>query len=157
MKLISHRGNINGINKKLENTLEYIENAINNGFDCEIDIWKIENELYLGHDGPENICNIDFLNKYCNKLWIHCKNIDALVYLTSFKIEMSLCSIFNCFYHKDDLYTFTSKGYIWGNIDSPINENIICVLPEKYESKLDFNKIKCLGICSDVINVFVVM
>ena len=33
MRLISHRGNIEGSNPDLENTTPYIESAINSGFD----------------------------------------------------------------------------------------------------------------------------
>ena len=41
MKIISHRGNLNGPNKNLENRLDTIEKAIQLGFDVEVDIWLI--------------------------------------------------------------------------------------------------------------------
>ena len=47
MKLISHRGNINGPNKTEENSPEHILNAINNGYDVEIDVWFIDDKWYL--------------------------------------------------------------------------------------------------------------
>ena len=37
MRLIAHRGNINGRNKKRENEIEYILEALNLGYDVEID------------------------------------------------------------------------------------------------------------------------
>ena len=52
MKLISHRGYINGPNKTEENSPEHILNAINNGYDVEIDVWFIDDKWYLGHDNP---------------------------------------------------------------------------------------------------------
>ena len=52
MLLISHRGNISGIDKQSENKPDYILNALNIGYDVEIDIWHYKNELYLGHDEP---------------------------------------------------------------------------------------------------------
>jgi len=55
MKLISHRGNINGTNPIEENRPKYIENAISMGFDVEIDIrYDIKTStLWLGHDEPQ--------------------------------------------------------------------------------------------------------
>ena len=38
MIFISHRGNLNGKNKKLENTPKYIIEAIKKGYHVEIDI-----------------------------------------------------------------------------------------------------------------------
>ena len=55
MKFIAHRGNIDGPNFEEENQLEYIERAIEKGFDAEIDIWYLPqaDQLYLGHDKPQ--------------------------------------------------------------------------------------------------------
>ena len=53
MILISHRGNINGPKKELENNPIYIQNAIDLGYQVEIDIWKIEDDFFLGHEAPE--------------------------------------------------------------------------------------------------------
>ena len=50
MILISHRGNINGIIKEVENHPSYIQSALDSKYHCEIDIWKTGDQLYLGHD-----------------------------------------------------------------------------------------------------------
>ena len=42
MKLIAHRGNVNGPDPLTENTPEKIESAITAGYDVEIDIWYDE-------------------------------------------------------------------------------------------------------------------
>ena len=52
MKLISHRGNINGKHEKFENFPSYIDTAIDQGYDVEIDLWKDSDGFYLGHDEP---------------------------------------------------------------------------------------------------------
>ena len=52
MKLIAHRGNINGINPQRENTIDYIEEAIELGYDVEIDLNLHKGGFYLGHDKP---------------------------------------------------------------------------------------------------------
>ena len=39
MIFISHRGNLNGKKKKLENKPVYIKDAIKKGFNVEVDVW----------------------------------------------------------------------------------------------------------------------
>lgn len=133
MIIISHRGNLDGPRPELENREETIISTISEGFDCEIDVWKINDLLYLGHDGPDRETSLAFLTKYRPSLWIHCKNLEAL---------LALKDIFNCFFHDKDVYTLTSKGFIWGNINSPTTENVICVMPPG-------NPGVCLGVCTD--------
>ena len=50
MILISHRGNIYKKIQKLENNPDYIDSALNQGFDVEIDIRFLDNKYWLGHD-----------------------------------------------------------------------------------------------------------
>lgn len=133
MLIIAHRGNLNGPNRATENKEETIAAALAAGFDCEIDVWKVNDILWLGHDGPETETSIAFLEKHESKLWVHCKNLDALI---------ALKDRFNCFFHDKDTYTLTSKGFIWGNIGSPTTEKVICVMPPG-----DIGT--CLGVCTD--------
>ena len=53
MKLISHRGNINGRIENYENNPDYIDDTIRLGYDVEVDVWMIEGVLFLGHDEPQ--------------------------------------------------------------------------------------------------------
>jgi len=53
MKIIAHRGNLTGPNPLRENSIDYIEEAISEGFDVEIDLWVEDNQCHLGHDGPQ--------------------------------------------------------------------------------------------------------
>lgn len=139
MKLISHRGNIIGKNTFFENTPSYIINAINLGFDVEIDVWVIDNSIALGHDGPEAYIDISFLRKYKNRLWIHAKNFESLILL---KDE------FNTFFHTNEKYILTSHNFIWTYPSKTYDKNTIAVLPELFSCK----KIShCVGICSDFI------
>ena len=50
MKIISHRGNIRGSIPEKENRPSYIDCALGNGYDVEIDINTVDGELWLGHD-----------------------------------------------------------------------------------------------------------
>ena len=50
MKFIAHRGNLSGKNLDLENNPKYIDAAINQNYDVEIDLRCNGNDLFLGHD-----------------------------------------------------------------------------------------------------------
>ena len=78
MIYIAHRGNLAGPNSDDENKPEYLLKAINAGFYVETDLWLINSELFLGHHHPQYKINIDFLVDIKDKLYCHCKNIDAL-------------------------------------------------------------------------------
>ena len=145
MILISHRGNINGRNELRENSIEYISEALNSGFDVEIDVWYKDGEWFLGHNGPENYVVLDFLKN--DKLWCHAKNIEAL--------NRMLKNNINCFWHQEDDVTLTSNGYIWTYPGKELTEKSIVVMPEKYLEKwwkYDFKDLS--GICSDHIGSY---
>ena len=48
MIIISHRGNINGPEPQKENLPDYIDFALENGLDVEVDLWWNKG-IYLGH------------------------------------------------------------------------------------------------------------
>jgi hypothetical protein len=141
MKLISHRGNLTGPNPEKENSIPYIQEALNKGFDVEIDIWVIDDKIYLGHDKPQYLIEEIWLYLHKRHLWIHCKNINAIYYFTS-KLKL-----FNYFWHENDTLTLTSKGYIWAYPGKQSIKNSIAVMPEIYHDDTS----QCLGICSDYI------
>jgi hypothetical protein len=107
MKIIAHRGNLEGPNINTENTVSQILLAIERGFDAEIDLWVENGKFFLGHDLPTYEISIDFLKNNQSYLWIHCKNLEAIVFLKKF-LPTS-----NFFWHQSDDFALTSKGYIW--------------------------------------------
>lgn len=141
MILIAHRGNHCGSNYLRENSVSYIEEAIKLGYEVEIDIWVKNDEIWLGHDYAKYPCSINFLKKNSKKLWIHCKNLEALFYLNQ---EKNL----NVFFHDIDDATLTSHGYIWTYPSKPLMPNSICVMPEL---GVKGNIKECYGICSNFI------
>lgn len=148
MKIIAHRGNLSGSNPLRENSIDYIEEAISEGFDAEIDLWVEDDQCYLGHDNPQYFVTMEWLEKYKDVLWIHCKNREALEKMSSASVE------FNYFYHECDRYTLTSKGIGWVLVGQiPFSKSII-VLPEsinyydKYEGTYD-RIMSTMGICTD--------
>ena len=143
MILISHRGNLNGPNEERENSLDYIDEAIKAGYEVEIDLWSREGKLYLGHDAPQYLVSIEWLESRLTKLWIHCKNIEALELLHWFKNMKHL----NYFWHETDTVTLTSRGYIWAYPGKQPIIDSIAVMPELRGDVIQ----QCLGICSDYI------
>jgi hypothetical protein len=120
MILIAHRGNTHGRNKERENKPDYIDEALALGFDVELDVWIKDEQLFLGHDGPETRIDVIFLRERESKLWCHAKNLEALEYL----LEHG----FHTFSHDVDEYTITSKGYIWAHPKSRFSSKTICVM-----------------------------
>ena len=142
MKIISHRGNIRGPVSDKENRPSYIDCAIGNGYDVEIDVRLIEGELWLGHDEPQYKIDHNWLDKRRDYLWLHCKNIEALLYFKESGYEM------NYFWHQEDDFTLTSQGYIWTYPGKDINKNSIVVMPERVNNSIP-DKIIPYGVCTD--------
>ncbi len=141
MYLIAHRGNLNG-KSDWENQPNYIEEAIQEGFDVEIDVWYVDGILYLGHDEPQYKIKPSFLRN--NKLWCHAKNSEALMYMSKTSTHY--------FWHEEDDFTITSKGIIWQYPSDEYLDSSIFLMPENFDD-LDLEKLKNVkGICSDFIS-----
>ena len=141
MKLIAHRGNLFGPYPTRENEPQYILEALRSGYDCEIDVRYINDEYYLGHDGPTYKIELQFLLSNSNKLWIHCKNFEAFDKLIQIK-EL------NIFWHQNDEYTLTSHGYIWSYPNMITSKQCIILMPEWH----NFVYGDGYGICSDYVD-----
>ncbi|MEK6883118.1 MAG: hypothetical protein AABY22_26065 [Nanoarchaeota archaeon] len=129
--LISHRANLDGRIIEKENNPDYIKSAIEY-FHVEIDVWNINNNWFLGHDKPQYKIGEIFLQN--DKFYCHAKNLDAFnKMLDNKKIH--------CFWHQNDDYALTSKGFIWTYPKKQICEKSIIV-----SNKLVRD---CYGICTD--------
>lgn len=148
MKIISHRGNLTGPNPLRENSIDYIEEAINEGFDVEVDLRHQDNHFYLGHDDPQYYVPMSWLVKWKDKLWIHCKDLESLDKISSSEID------FHYFWHENDRYTLTSKGIGWVLVGQFPFKNSIVVLPESINYYDSYNGVydrilNTKGICTD--------
>ena len=143
--LISHRGNLNGKQPHRENHPSYIDEALNLGYDCEIDFWYHEDKFWLGHDTPQYEIELQWVVDRLHKLWIHCKDLKTLEKLKQLENQGFE---FNYLFHNTDDGTITSKGFLWIYPGKQPIENSIAVLPEEWNDDLT----KCLGICSDSID-----
>jgi hypothetical protein len=139
MKLISHRGNINGKIIEAENRPDYIDDTIRLGYDVEIDLWVVDGKIYLGHDSFQYEINDEWLNERIDKLWIHCKNVESLNWIKNTSLHY--------FWHENDTLTLTSKNYIWVYPGKQSIVGSIAVMPEIFNDDVS----SCLGVCSDFI------
>jgi hypothetical protein len=137
MKIISHRGNLNGRNPELENNPDYILSAISAGYEVEIDVWYVDGILKLGHDFPQYPVSISWIKQF--PLWCHAKNTEAFQFLLNEKIH--------CFWHERDKFTLTSCGIPWCYPGNWIYNGITVIFND---SLIDFKIPQfILGICVD--------
>ena len=151
MILISHRGNIDSIIIKRENTQSYIQDAIDLGYDVEIDVWYVDflvhksSPFWLGHDEPQCEVEVDWLLDRKDKLWVHCKNFEALTKLVETELRV--------FYHKEEEYTIISDKHIWAHNLKSIDDK--CIIPLLSKNELEnWKQVKVHGICSDYIGLW---
>jgi len=145
---ISNRGNLKGCNKFKENTPEYIQNAINLGYDCVVDVSVLEGILYFNQTNNHlYIIDWQFIINNRKYLWLRCKNRETLNYLVGFSYLRLILNNIVFTYNKEKLKICE---YIW----SPkyeINEYLIdtiIVMPEMNKWKTHS---EALGVCSDYI------
>jgi len=135
IKVISHRGNLNGPSKK-ENHPNQIGLILDLDLDCEIDVRYKGGEFFLGHDIPEYKVEAKWLLQ--EGLWCHAKN--------GYTLQVLLDIGAHCFFHQSDDHTLTSRGYIWTYPQRPVTKNsvIVNLSPLWYKSKGN-----CYGVCTD--------
>lgn len=135
MKIISHRGNLNGPSLS-ENNPDHIRDCLLNKIECEIDVWSINDRFYLGHDYAKYPVDVDFLK--LDGLWCHCKNLDALKKLLELNVH--------CFWHQNDDFTLTSRSFIWTFPNKPVEKKSIIVDNDLNWKDKNYN---CYGVCTD--------
>jgi len=148
MRFISHRGNLYGSDPFLENRPRYIQEALNKGFDVEIDVryFPKYNEWFLGHDKAQYKVSRDWLRSF-KQFWIHAKNLEALVALQTDWRETDP----PYFWHENDTVSVVSNGTLWTYPNKRLMSGwSIAVLPEKTDYKTE-DMSECFGICSDYI------
>ena len=140
MRWILHRGNNIGPNS-VENDPMKIYDLLMDGYEIEIDLWYKDNKFFLGHDNAQHPIHEYFLDN--SGLWIHCKDAETLEYMNTNKKHL------HYFYHTNEDYILTSKGYIWCFVGKPALENSVIVMPEKGKYNWSILEKKNCIICSD--------
>lgn len=148
MKIISHRGNYNGIYPERENKPSYIDTTLSMGYDVEVDIRFIDNKFYLGHDTPDTIITKEWIVNRKENIWFHCKDLYSA---QEFK-RMNFGIKYFC--HSSDDFVLTSTNHIWvHNLDLNLDETCIIPLIDK-ESIENYNSNNLIyAICTDFIDI----
>lgn len=146
---IAHRGNTNGRFESWENEPTYIDLAIKKGFEVEIDVWCKDGIIWLGHDEPM-YGGLDgrWFRDRLTKLWIHCKNLEALLFFKTLRMGSYP---YNYFWHQKDDFALTSQGYIWTYPGKQLSIESIAVMPEMLEN---WSIEGAAGVCSDYIEKY---
>lgn len=149
MKVISHRGNLEGPNPERENEPEYINEAMEKIGWVEIDLWVSINKdtlhptLYLGHDYPLHRIHSEFIKTKGDRLYVHCKNFNALEFCRNYNMGC------NYFFHDKDTYTLVSNGEIWMYPSfGQFNRQTIMAIPERIKQPPEYFK-GIGGVCTD--------
>lgn len=139
MKIISHRGNLSGRKIDRENHPSYIKEAVDAGYDVEVDLWYEDGKFILGHDEPQYEVEVSFLHEL--PLWCHAKNLWAAENLRREGLHY--------FWHDKDLMTLTSRGIPWCNLNVFVDGGISVKLESPSGITLRSCCSKILGVCTD--------
>jgi hypothetical protein len=139
--LISHRGNITSMQPDRENSIKYIEEAIEQGFNVMVDIWVIgKTNLALGYNRPQHQVTLEFLKQ--NNIICNARSINTLNILIDNNVH--------CFYDTNEGISMTSGGLIWTTSDHSVVPRSIYFLPERCLVNVgEAAHIVCAGVCSD--------
>lgn len=144
-KFISHRGNLNGAVPALENSPDYIDQAIQRGLEVEVDLRMIDDHFYLGHDYPQYKVDPAWLEERHYHLLLHLKDARSLE-----RIIMDYWH-WHYFCHAADRYTFTSRMYIWlHDLSIPPTLNTIVPLISN-DLRASYKSRDVHAICSDFV------
>ena len=144
MKIISHRGNVSGPIPAQENSPRFIDRALSLGLDVEIDLRRVNNKFFLGHDNPDIEVSMDWLDQRKKNLWIHTKNISA------FEKLLEINNNFIFFYYTCEPLVLVSNRKIWCHQLKYISNPANCVVPLLSKSTLLENKeTNWFGVCTD--------
>lgn len=145
MKIISHRGNINGIVTDRENSPSYIDCALGLGYDVEVDVRFIDGSFFLGHDCPQFQVTKKWLELRSSGLWMHCKDLQSAK-------ELNLIENAKYFCHKDDPYVLTSTGHLWVH-DLSMSIDQMCIIPLLSKDDIfKFDKKLPYAVCTDYVS-----
>jgi hypothetical protein len=143
--LISNKGNINGIVPERENSIQYVQEALDLGFLVVVDVFLIgQNQVATGCEVPQYSTTVEFLKN--TNIICRAQSIECLEFLLSNQVH--------CFYHKHDRCSLTNGGLLWTRPGSNITKSCVFNLPEIIMPDVTTIKdIECVGICSNFIKL----
>ena len=150
MLYISYQGIYDGQDFESANTPNQIGKAFNNGYSCMVDVWRIDDKLYVGSEEAP----IEVTEKYLqgNRFWLNARNTDMQDWVAAQprKLYPNYFSFDN---DTESNNATCSGGQIITPGTVPLNNSSIIFLPEiKDRGLLSTVKLKCYGVCSVYLN-----
>ena len=147
MFYISYQGIYDGKDYEDANTPSQISKAQQRGFSCLIDVWRVNNKLYVGNGQPL----IEVTEKYIqgNRFYINAVNTDMQTWIAT-----QPSALYPNYFHFDAStppppYATASNGKLITPGTVPINTNSVMFLPEITDrSLLTMVNVRCYAICS---------
>ena len=140
----AHRGNLEGRIAERENQPEYIDEAIAHGYGAEVDLWKVGDRIYLGHDDGQYDIDLQWLQDRKQFLLVHTKNREAL--------DFCLRNKLHAFWHTDEDYVITTWGYTVGYPGKlSVGDLFILSVPERVWEIEEIGQYITFGVISDYV------
>jgi len=128
--IFAHRGNLDGPSDH-ENTMPLFRKATSLGYGIEIDIWKSDGKIWVGHDSPFYPIERPTIQALSDRgpIILDCKNYGAMVWASQ-----NFCGPrIDAYYYLSDHPTFSMFGRLVfrsGDYEPPNNCSLIQVMPE---------------------------
>ena len=147
MLYISYQGIYDGQNYEDANTPKQINKALGKGFSCLINVWRVDNKLYVGTEQPV----IEVTEKYIQgpRFWINAVNTDMQTWIATQSSTLYPNYFTFAASTPPPPYATASNGKLITPGTVPINTNSVMFLPEINDRSLyTMVKVKSYGICS---------
>jgi len=156
MYYISYQGIFDGTNYEDANTPPQISKALQAGFSCMVNVWRINGILYVGNGSP----NIQITEKYIQgpRFWINAQNDEMKAWIVTQPSKLYP----NYFWFDASTppppYATASNGKLVTPGTVPINNDSVIFLPEIQDrSMFSTVKLRCYGICSTYLSFIIRM
>jgi hypothetical protein len=147
MLYISYQGIFDSQNFEDANTPNQIRKAFNAGYSCMVDVWRVDNRIYLGSYAPTT----EVTEKYIqgNRFWLNARNVDMQDWLTAQPNRLYPNYFWFTTPNPPPAYVTASNGKLITPGTVPINNNSVIFLPEIDDRSL-FSTVhlRCYGVCS---------
>lgn len=150
MLYISYQGVYDGTNYENANTPNQIGKAFNSGYSCMVDVWRVNNKLYLGSDEPVTEVTENYIQG--KRFWLNVRNVAMQEWIVAQPAKLYP----NYFWFSNDTESnnaVSSGGQTIAPGTTAPEYNTVVFLPEvKDKGLLSAVHLRCYGVCSTNLN-----
>lgn len=151
MLYISYQGVYDGTNYEDANTVPQIRKALNAGYSCMVDVWRVDNRLYLGSYQP--MVEVTDVYLQGRRFWINARNTDMQEWISAQPSRLYPNYFWFTTPNPPPAYVTASNGKLITPGTVPIDNNSVVYLPEVTDqSYLTTVHLRCYGVCSTNLN-----